>query len=183
VNKRHCRVGGEHEITNVTQQTIESYMYLRNASMTINTSRSNTFSGGPTGSSPKSRKSCGPFAVAKPANTFLYGKNPRANNAIPTSCSIEEMNIRRHNPRVFIRGPFLCRPRGLVPKRVVGDGPPAAMHEGYLGPRKRVRKSPIKTPTSVVPSPLTVTSPLRPTKSPCDNASCSQRRCLEEHRR
>ena len=95
-------------------------MYLRNASMTINTSRSNTFSGGPTrGSNPKSRKSCRSFAVAKPPNTFLYGKNPRANNAIPTSCSIEEMSIRRHNSRVFIRGPFLCRPRGLVPK--MGD--------------------------------------------------------------
>jgi|SRR5271170_692430 len=111
MNKRHCRVAREHEITNVMGK-IELSMYLRNASMTINTSRSNNFSGGPTGSNPKSRKSCGPCPVAKPGRTVLYGKNPRAKKAIPTSCRIEEKTMRRHNLRVFIRGPFLCRPCG-----------------------------------------------------------------------
>lgn len=106
VNKGHSRVSREHEITNV-RPSIGLPEYLRNASITMNTSRSNNCSGRPTGSSPRSRKSWDPFPVAKPGRTFLYGKKPRAKDHIPASCRIDERTSTRHNSRVFIRGPLL----------------------------------------------------------------------------
>jgi hypothetical protein len=72
--------------------------------MTINTIRSKSFSGGGRWSTrPRSWKSAGPFSVANPGRTVLYGKKPLAKNATPASWNTEQTMTRMHSSRVFIR--------------------------------------------------------------------------------
>jgi hypothetical protein len=99
----HCRVLRKHEVTILASVTFWK-TYLRRASMTINTIRSKSFSGGARWSTrPRSWKSAGPFSVANPGRTVLYGKKPLAKNATPTSWNTEQTVTRMHNSRVFIR--------------------------------------------------------------------------------